>query len=313
MNRVKLLSFVSLFLLFITVTSSTFAHREGVPILKMNGQLVKIYFDRNFSDFVFDLPYDADKAPENYIVNQKIDFEIDVSKFPVPQELLEKSEIIWNYGDGTEEKGITKLSASHIYTKSGTFTIDIFADVRNAGFPEMEPEPLQTVIVNILPNKDYRLPEAVIKINDEVITGFNNPESTNSATESGRKASKTFKIDFNNKLTFDASNSNPGTAKIKSYRWSFGQGLEGKNKVESFRYKLPQFFVSAVLRVEDENGYFSETFVNLENSGLNEENNPALEETLKFIGIIGGASLVTFLLFLLGFWLYNHRRKKAHH
>lgn len=70
------------------------AHREGVPILKINGRLVEIYFDKSFSGYVFDLPSDADKGAESYVVNQNLEFELDISKFPTPPEVLEKAIII---------------------------------------------------------------------------------------------------------------------------------------------------------------------------------------------------------------------------
>lgn len=192
-------------------------------------------------------------------------------------------------------------------------TVQISADLKNAGFPELEVQPLQTAIINILPNKDYRLPEAIIKINNQIASGLT--ESTNVATDSGVASgfvpSNTFKIDLNNKLTFDAMGSKPGTTKIKKYRWDFGQEKESTKKVDTFSYKLPQFYISAVLRVEDENGYFSDTFVNIENSGLNEENNPEAEDGLKFLGVMAGAMLITAIIGAVSFWIFNKLKSRS--
>jgi PKD repeat protein len=297
--------------LFFTLLMPVSAHRGGVPILKINGELVKIYFDTNFQDSVFDLAYDADKAPQNYVINQQLDFEIDLSKFPVPVEVLEKSTIIWDFGDGTGDKGANKSKITHTYTKTGTFTLQIWADPSTAGINDMEIQPLQVAVINILPDNNYRLPEAVIKINGQIASGLTKSvmEATSSATPSSVLRPKSFEVDLNNTLTFDASDSKPGTAKIKRYRWSLGQGEEGNNIVESYRYKLPQYYISAVLRVEDENGYFSDTFVNIENSGLNEENNPDFDNAVKFLLIMGGAMLTVAILGIVGFKLF---KKKGH-
>lgn len=313
MKKILLCSAVLSLVVPLVLLSPVLAHRGGVPILKINGELVKIYFDTNFQDAVFDLPYDADRAPQNYVVNQQLDFDIDLTKFPVPVEVLEKSTIIWDFGDGTGDKGANKSKISHTYTKTGTFSVQVWADPSTAGVSDVEIQPLQVAVINILPDKDYRLPEAVIKINSQIASGLTESilEATSSATPSSVLRSKTFMVDLNNRLTFDASDSKQGTAKIKRYRWSFGQGGdEGDSKVETFRYKLPQYYASAVLRVEDENGYFSDTFVNIENSGLNEENNPDIEEALKFFKILAVTMLGVSLLGTIGYFLFKKLRVK---
>lgn len=311
MNKYKLTSFLLVLILFFTLVSSASAHRQGIPILKINNKLVEIYFDKYFSGNVFDLPYDADRAPENYVINQPLEFELDISKFPITPEILEKSEFIWKFGDGTEERTTGKVKSSHTYNKTGTFAFEILVDVKNLGYSDIEPQSLQTAIINILPNKDYKLPEAYIKVNGKLINY--EPESSNSSETSEFIPTNTFKLDLNKNISFDASDSRPGETKIKKYRWNFGQdNKESNNIIDSYRYKLPLTYVSVILRVEDENGYYTDTFVNLENTGQNEENNPSADNGLKFLAIMAGAMAIVMILFfgVYGVALILHKKRK---
>ena len=121
----------------------------------------------------------------------------------------------------------------------------------------------------------------------------NEPIATSSAVESEFMPTNTLKLDLNKNISFDASGSKAGTAKIKQYRWNFGQNnKESNNMIDSNRYKLPLTYVPVVLRVEDDNGFYTDTFVNLENTGLNVENDPVGDNGLRFLGIMTGTMLL---------------------
>lgn len=284
---------------YILIPSSVAAHVRGVPVLKINNQITKIYFDEFYTGSVFNIPADADKGADNYVVNQLISFEIDTTKFPTPPEIFEKTDIIWDFGDGSPKQSIINGSKNnHTYTKTGTFAVVISADYSSAGFPNLELQPLQTVLINVLPSGEYQLPKPLIKVNGQVVS------------EDGKRIVET---DLNKRLTFDASDSQKGTTKNITYRWDFGQGgKENTNKVATYRYKLPQYAATVVLRIEDENGYYADTFINVRNNGTNEANNSEADESKNFFAIMGLAMGLTVTAGVSGLWFVSKIKKNKH-
>lgn len=309
----NILKLITLFSLLITsiglnlFSKEILAHSGGIPFVKMNGQETKVYTKEEFAS-IGDTPIPSDIAPENYLVNQTISFEVDPEKLPYPKEVLEQATYSWNFGDGREIRG---NKVEHSYPKMGSYIVDVlidYGDLSRFNYYGDSPPPTQSIMVHILPNKDYKLPQPVIKINNQfpelvsMRSGF--------ATDSAMITRNNFKTDLNNRLTFDASDSKSGTTKIKKYQWDFGQGTEGTKKTDTYRYKLPQYYVTAILRVEDENGYVVDTFVDLQNTGKNEENNPEVEELLKFLMVIGGAILITTTIGIGGTLLWKRMKKR---
>ena len=89
------------FLAFFFVTPSIYAHIAGQPpFFKMNDKYADYYpvYSTSLSDFT--LPQDL--APENYLVNELVQFEIDTKMLPFPPEVIEKIEYTWDFGDGTK-------------------------------------------------------------------------------------------------------------------------------------------------------------------------------------------------------------------
>ncbi len=285
----------------------TFAHSGGIPFVKINGQDTKIYTKEEYAS-INGASIPSDIAPENFVINQTISFEVDPEKLSYPKEVTDQATYTWNFGDGQEVKG---KKVEHSYSKMGSYAVNVqidYGDLTRFDFYMGDSlPPTQSILVHILPDKEYKLPQPVVKINNQLpkIVTTASSAATNSATISRNN----LEIDLNNRLTFDASDSKIGTTKIKKYQWDFGQGSEGTNKVDSYRYKLPQYYVTAILRVEDENGFFADTFVDIQNSGLNEENNPGAEELFKFLKVIGGAILVTIIIGIIGILLWKKTRK----
>lgn len=294
--------------LFSIFTRQVLGHSGGIPFVKINGQNTKVYTKEEFA-YINDVPIPSDIAPENYLIGQKISFEVDPEKLSYPKEVTDQATYTWDFGDGFNIKG---KKVEHSFAKKGTYTVNVeidYGDLSRFGFFAGDsPPPYQSILVHIFPDSNYKLPQPVIKINDQL------PEiisiSSGSASDSAIISRNNLKFDLNNRLIFNASDSKPGTTKIVKYSWDFGQGEESSKETDTFRYKLPQYYVTAILRVEDENGFFADAFVDLQNSGKNEENNPELEESLKFIGMMTGTIFLTVVLGISGTILYKKLKKK---
>ncbi len=269
-----------------------YAHSRGIPILTINGKLTKVYPIESSSIEPY-LGDSSDIASENYLVKQKLDFAFDASRsaeIPIIND-WNKITYTWNFGDGTKEQKTNTPTSSHTYTKMGSFIMQLTADFSKAG-SDSPPQVVQTTLIHILPNRDYKLPHPVIKINGQRVSN-----------------KETVEFDFNKRLSFDASDSRSLSSKIIQYQWDLGQGEVVKNSTTAYRYKLPQYYTTVVLRVMDENGFIVEDFVDLENSGSNEPSEFSLTDIFSNKLLI--ALLVQALVLGIGIvWFIQFKKKK---
>lgn len=218
------------------------AHSVGQPpFLKINGQYANLYPVPLSSLYNFDLPQDL--APENYLLNQPINFELDTTKLPAPPDIVLKTKFDWDFTAGIHAQGIKN---THTFTKIGSYIIKIYADDGTTPKPQL----LESVLLNILPNTNYELPQAKILINGKI--------SSDPLTD-------ILEADFANPLQFDGSKSSPANS-ITEFFWDFGDQNSslGVNQTHSFPKDLSQIFV--VLRVKDYNGFLADNFVEVQNS-----------------------------------------------
>lgn len=226
------------------------AHSVGQPpYFKINGIFTDYYPVLSTSLYGFNLPQDI--APANYLVSENIEFEIDTSQLPVPMEIVEKSKFLWDYGDRTTTEG---LKNSHAYAKPGTYVMSIKVDTGD-GF---EPEILQSTAINILPNADYKLPKAIIEINNA---------SVNSPQEQ-------LDVDFAKEVKFDGSKSDPGSSEITEYFWDLGN-QESKTG-DSFNYTYPEnpYAVAPVLRIKTKDGFISDATIQIKDPKFYSQSKP---------------------------------------
>jgi hypothetical protein len=269
---------VFLFLILFFVSSMNVASAHGpdaISFLKIENKETVPYFLEDVGILTSKLIIPKDTFEETLLAGDEISFEIDVHKLEerFPDEDISKLKFNWDFGDGTKKEGVKQ---AHTYKKPGSYFLNIKSSKDDLS---------ESVLLQVIPNKDYKIPQAVIKVNDKKGTNENY---------------NILDFDLNNALSFDASGSVPGTAKIVKYTWEFGDDKSGKGK--SVR---PQAFATVVLRIEDENGIFSDAFVNLRNSGSNEPNNPQV----KGITMIAGPVLIALFAAIVGIF-YKRRRKK---
>lgn len=136
--------FIILYSLFPLVAEGHFAGQP--PFFKVNGTYANLYPVPLTSLYNFDLPQDL--APENYLVNSNISFELDKNKLPASSEVIAKTRFDWDFTDGTHAEGLT---ANHKFNNVGSYIIKIYADDGTTPNPQL----LESVLLNVLPSLDY--------------------------------------------------------------------------------------------------------------------------------------------------------------
>ncbi len=215
------------------------AHDVGQPsFFKIDGQLAGYYDELFFSPF-FDIP--QDKAPEDYLVNQDLDFEIDTVPLQVSLDVLKQTTFHWDFGDGTTALG---LKNTHRYTRPGSYVVNI-----TSTYGSNRPQLIESALVQVLPSKDYQLPNAVILVNGEQVPDIVLP--------------------FDKPVLFDATRS-VASSPIVSYTWDFNDQTSGSQPVIQHQYAQHTDWQMAfvLLRVKDEQGFFSDTYVEVINQDV---------------------------------------------
>jgi hypothetical protein len=251
---------VGFFLFLFTIAcplSTVSAHLAGQPpFFIINNFYSNLYTVPLTSLNNFPLP--QDQAPNSYLVGQTLNMKLDEKVLPAPPEVIEKTKFTWDFGDKTP-KG-SGLSNTHVYSKMGSYILTIYADDGSVPTPQL----LESALINIIPEKNYKLPQAVIKVEGQ--------SSKDPLTDVLH-----FPLDQN--LHFDATSSTDPEGKIVSYFWDFGDQQSGTTATAQHSYPKDQTQIFVVLRVTDSKGFISDNFVELENgkfvAGENSQNSPA--------------------------------------
>lgn len=296
----RLISTVFIFLtvLIFTITPAE-AHFRGQPFVKINGESTKIYTQNEFAS-IGDISVPSDIAPGVYVPNEEIKFEIDVSVLPFPEEVTKKAKYTWDFGDGTKVEGD---KVSHTYTKAGPYEINVeinYGDLSSFGFgdPSAIPPAYQLVLMNVLPDADYKVPTPSILINGQDIKNYQ--RKINGALLPSSAAFLElydhiggFRIA--KKFTFDASKSS-GTAKIKEYMWDFDDTDSIARSAKVGHSFTNGYYLNIVaLRITDENGFYSDVFFDIGNKDMDErkdgeekDESPIIGSRLIYMAAIGG-------------------------
>ena len=305
----KLYILLSLILISLfAINSSIYAHSRGIPILIINGQLTKVYPIESSSIEPY-LGDSSDIASENYIINQNLEFEFDPTKTELipPQIDLEKLTYIWDFGDGTQKQSTRMPKSGHTYTKMGSYIPKIIVDFSKTEFPGYGQQIVQSSLIHVLPDKNYKLPEPIIKVNNQKAQASQEASSGASYIDRLRlKGQNSMEFDFNNRLSFDASDSKAGSSRITQFQWDLVQQDVKTGKKVSIKYRLPQAIITPVLRVTDENGFIVDTYVNLENSGKNEPTGVNIKDYVSGVFIF---IIVQVLVLIVGIIWYFKIRK----
>lgn len=251
-----LLLLVCLFVIYGVVGKRASAHGSGPPYVKVNG----LYAQTNpLTTYTTPTKFrvGADLAsPSAFLVNKSIAFEIDEQFFPNPYRFAanplggiavpSKEQITpqfqWDFDDGSQLVEGTKVS--HSYAKPGTYIVNVLVK-----FPGKTTEyaSVNTVQLNVVPHAEYQLPEAVIGVEEAVIE---NPARDVQEIAPGKP------------VRFSGGSSR---GQITKYQWDFADGSDYTDKDVSKRFRYDDYFpIFPVLRVTDQNGLVSDTFVFLD-------------------------------------------------
>jgi hypothetical protein len=299
-----LVLYALIFVLIFRLVSLVSAHTAGQPsFFRVNGVYSAYYPVPTSSSPEFKLPQDI--APENYLVNESINFEIDSSLLPMPKAVVDKAEFSWDFGDGTKKAG---LKNTHAYSKPGTYFLDISAKYNegkpsslNEGKPSSlnedvtgEPQLIQSMIINIVPSKDFKLPKAVLLINGR--------QSKDPLTD-------TLQAKFNQEFEFDGAMSE-SDAPITEYIWDFGDGQLSAGAKISHKYTTNPYTVFPVLRIKTSDGFIADAFAQI----VDESSFDAVAAKNKYSGgnilIWGYLALITIGIILSFFILWRKTKKK---
>lgn len=281
--------FFTLFLLlfFLIFPTSVSAH-SGPPFIQINSVPNQPNPAGSGSVF-FKVPNEV--AAQSYMINETLKFTIDKTLLPVDPTQIKENDFIWDFANG---KTVSGLSSSTQYTKSGSYIVVL--KVKDANYPD--PIELESMQVNILPNQNATLPTAVIKVNGKQITDpFKEPVLINK----------------NSEIELSATDSK---GKIKDYKWDLGDGTElktGATIKHKFDFSQPyaySFF--PVVRVEDENGLFSDAVVQI----AGDEDGENATATDSATASSGNSRLLIYLgigaviILIVGSYLFIFKRKK---
>lgn len=251
---------VIFFMIIFLWPKNVFANGAGLPaFFEINGKLAISNPLQAYGITASSFLIPQDLAPENYLINQTIDFKVDEPKLQVviPEDTLKNAKYLWDFGDGSKAEG---LKNTHQYSKEGSYILILTINI----YTQNSQTPIQFIdsfLLNILPDGNFnKLPQAVIRMNGSAVKD----SLKNGATE----------VNFADPVTFDASDSKIGSSPVIEYMWNFGDGQTGNGPKLIHKYSNKDF-ITVVLRIKDRDGFISYAFVGL-------ENNPNIKTRVNF-------------------------------
>lgn len=231
---------ISILFILLAFPQVVSAHMVGQPpFFKINGEYSDLYPVPTSSVTNFNLPQDL--AKQNHLVGEQLSMDMDVNQLPILPEVIDNTKFEWDFGDGAKGEG---LKNSHTYNKYGSYVLTIMAKYRTD-----EPQLIQSTLINVLPDKNYQMPQSKILVNGQA--------SKDPLTD-------IVKTDFRKAVQFDSSESS-ATGGVVEYMWDFGDGNTSTEANPSHIYDSEGFQVFPVLRVKDKNGFIHDSFIQLEN------------------------------------------------
>jgi len=273
-------------LLFLAQTGAVFAHQgEEAPFFKVNGTYSPPYAISTASVAGFLLP--LDQGPKNYLVGEPINFVIDSNSLGVSQDVIEQTRYTWDFGDGTFGVG---GQTSHVYKKLGSYVLKIDAQYQNVSGAQL----FQSIILNILPDTNYKLPKAVMAINGKTPTD---------------PLTDLINIPFGETVRFDAAKSSGGSSGIVSYYWDFGDSKSGTGQTVTHTYDktLVQQQVFPVLRVKTAAGFIADSFAEIDNKGVASVSKVSrVSRAFNYTWVVGAG-----LVILVGGGIFLRRKRRG--
>lgn len=270
--KILLAILVVLFSAFTTAFEAKAHVGNSQPFILLNGNYVLPNDIRG--TIIKEMNIAGDIAPETYSTGEKIVFEIDTGKTLISSEVLQKTKFYWDFGDGQTSEGV---KSSHAYEKTGSYTVQL-----SAGYLENPHSVLDSLFLNVIPNDKFTVPTAVITINGKKIS---DPKNELTAVKPGQA------------VKLEAS-FNPQKSEAK-YLWDLGDGTSSSERQLTHTYPVNYTFTTPVLKAQDESGFISYAYANVEFSqnptGANSSNNRSF--VMKAIG--AGTIILLLAIYIL--------------
>lgn len=224
--------FVTALLYFLPQVS--LADPSWMPILKINNEYPEAY---RLQGIISGIAIPQAEFRGTFHPGQQIDFAIDPSAL-----VLNHIAFSINTGDGHVYK---TNHVVHVYDKPGSYIVKVRAK-EQIGQEDAQGN-ADSVLLNVMPAQDYRIPQPTISIEGKVAKG---------------NAGNLYEVGVGTAVHFDARGSLAGTAHIVKYQWDFGDQHIGSDIAVTHTYTDPRYLF-VILRTTDENGLFADTYIML--------------------------------------------------
>ncbi len=275
-------------MLFLLSVGQVSAHAEGLtPFLKINNEYPEINPVNKEAVVPASFSIPEDSAKGTYLINEPIKFSIDTAVLTqiYSEDVLTNLVYEWELGDGSVAQG---TDVKHTYKKAGSMVLTIYVDFND---PEVEfaRQPIETVQINVLPNKEYTIAQPVISVNRREL------------------AARSEEVNMQNSITFEASVKNQPTAEIVSYAWDFGEGGRSTEQKAVHTYTTDPSIVTPILKVTDKNGFISYAYGMLTN-GKSTEGYTFATNTVGTV--ILGIQAIVVVIGIIWFAIVVRKKKK---
>ncbi len=235
------LALIFLFLFFL-LPQSVSAHGSGPPFLKINNKFAQS--NPYYQGGAVALSVAQDLPPETYLVNSPIHFVIDKSQLLFSPEIVNEVTFRWSFQerDTAYKYGDT---IDYTYAKMGSYLVRIEAKIPGESYVLID-----TVQINVLPNKTYTLPTS------ELTVGSNLKTKEPLVVVSKGQADPSTKI----------------TASV----WDVGEGTDKLKAGSTLCFSVgSNYFTEVYHRVTDSNGFYTDTGFSLTSIDDKLQVNPA--------------------------------------
>ncbi len=222
MRRIILLGIISF--LFFSFIPPIQAHIGGIPFINLNDKPTLVNDYNNYSGRT-DIP--QDDAPETFLINQPIKFEIIQKYLQIPEDIFKKSEFRWKF-DPEKDQYATGSLISHSFDQAKTY----YSVLEVKGPEQSDFQPLNTLGINIVNDLNYKLP----KITLSAATDNNKP---------------------NRPIQYFANIETDPTAQIISYSWDFDDEQTSTEQNPIHKFADENIIHGVTLKVTDSNGYIN--------------------------------------------------------
>lgn len=245
---------LAVFCVFLSAEPTRCQHAHDHPppradFLKINSLPAETFLTRQGSLQSFPLPDYSTSA--RILVNRSVSFEIDPAVLQTEfirshNSTIPDARFLWEFGDGQTAYG---ARIRHTYKRIGSYLVTVSIGSNQFDSPLL----FKAVLIHILPRPGYKLPMAIVAVNQQLITD-------------AYKGSVT--VSFKQPVELSGSRSRRGSAPIIEYLWSLSDSNASQKPSLEHSYNQASYNATPVLRVTDANRFVSYATVEILNEDV---------------------------------------------